>query len=60
MKWQKDLEAIDSKLGGTPEKPISSLLIMLETPDEMVVLCTAGRFNLHAVFFSKKLAQNTV
>ena len=41
-KWQKDLEAIDSKLGGTKEKPISSLLVMLETPDEMVVLCTAG------------------
>ena len=41
-KWQKDLEAIDSKLGGTPDKPISSLLIMLETPGEMVVVCTAG------------------
>ena len=43
-KWQKDLEAIDSKLGGTPDKPISSLLIMLETPGEMVVVCTAGEF----------------
>ena len=41
-KWQKDLEAIDSKLGGTADKPISSLLIMLETPQEMVVVCTAG------------------
>ena len=41
-KWQKDLEAIDSKLGGTADKPISSLLIMLETPREMVVVCTAG------------------
>ena len=42
QKWQKDLESIDSQLGGTAEKPISSLLIMLETPEEMVVLCTTG------------------
>ena len=41
-KWQKDLEATDSKLGGTADKPISSLLIMLETPEEMVVVCSAG------------------
>jgi hypothetical protein len=46
VKWQKDLEAIDSKLGGTAEKPISSLLIMLETPEEMVVLCTAGMYTI--------------
>ena len=45
-KWQKDLEAIDVKLGGTEEKPISSLLLMLETPDEMVVVCTAGEFRV--------------
>ena len=46
-KWQRYLEAIDSKLGGTTEKPISSLLIMLETPDEMVVLCTAGMCQIY-------------
>ena len=40
--WQKDLEGLDSKLGGTLEKPISSLLLMLDTPQEMVVVCTAG------------------
>ena len=42
-KWQSDLESIDGELGGTTERPISSLLIMLETPEEMVVLCTAGK-----------------
>ena len=41
-KWQSDLEVIDSKLGGTMDIPISNLLIMLGTPEEMVVLCTAG------------------
>ena len=42
QKWQKDLEALDEKLGGTRERPIDSLLVMFEAPDEMVVLCTAG------------------
>ena len=45
-KWQKDVDALDSKLGGTPDKPISSLLLMLETPQEMVVVCTAGLCSL--------------
>ena len=48
-KWQRDLEAIDAKLGGTAEKPISSLLIMLETPEEMIVLCTAGKHDVLTV-----------
>lgn len=42
QKWQKELEAIDSKLGGTPEKPISSLLIMLDLASNMLVVCTSG------------------
>ena len=42
-KWQSDLESIGGQLGGTAERPISSLLIMLETPEEMVVVCTAGQ-----------------
>jgi glutaredoxin 3 len=41
-KWQKDVDALNAKLGGTNDKPISSLLLMLETPTEMVVVCTAG------------------
>ena len=50
QKWQKDLEAMDSKLGGTVDKPISSLLIMLETPEEMVVLCSAGElYSCHMI-----------
>ena len=47
QKWQKELEALDTKLGGTPEKPTESLLIMLEAPEEMVVLCTAGMKGHH-------------
>ena len=42
QKWQKELEALDPKLGGTPERPISSLLVTLEAPNAIVVLCTAG------------------
>ena len=41
-KWQSDLEALNLKLGGTEDEPIAKLLIMLETPEEMIVLCTAG------------------
>lgn len=33
---------MNALLGGTAESPISSLLLMLETPDLMVVVCTAG------------------
>ena len=40
--WQADLESLNERLGGTVDTPISSLLIMLETPEEMVVLCTTG------------------
>ena len=42
QKWQKELEALDPKLGGTPERPISSLLVTFEAPNAIVVLCTAG------------------
>jgi glutaredoxin 3 len=42
QKWQKGLEALDEKLGGTRERPIDSLLVMLEVPGALVVLCTAG------------------
>lgn len=41
-KWQAKVEALDARLGGVPDKPISSLLLMLEAPEEMVVVCTAG------------------
>ncbi len=41
-KWQKELEAMDAQLGGTKEKPVSSLLVMLEAPEEMVIVCTTG------------------
>ena len=44
-KWQKDVDALNAKLGGTDDKPIDSLLLMLETPKEMVVVCTAGKGN---------------
>ena len=42
IKWQAEVEALDAKLGGVPDKPISSLLLMLEAPEEMVVICTTG------------------
>ena len=42
VKWQAEVEALDAKLGGVADKPISSLLLMLEAPEEMVVVCTAG------------------
>ena len=42
LKWQAEVDALDAKLGGVPDKPISSLLLMLEAPEEMVVACTAG------------------
>ena len=42
IKWQTEVEALDAKLGGAPDKPISSLLLMLEAPEEMVIVCTAG------------------
>ena len=42
IKWQAEVEALDAKLGGAPDKPISSLLLMLEAPEEMVVACSAG------------------
>ena len=42
VKWQAEVEALDAKFGGVPDKPISSLLLMLEAPEEMVVVCTAG------------------
>lgn len=44
IKWQADLESVNSKVcGSEATKQISSLLIMLETPEEMVVLCSAGK-----------------
>jgi glutaredoxin 3 len=41
-KWQQYMEALDSPLGGTADRPISSILVTLETPHSIVVLCTAG------------------
>lgn len=41
-KWQGNMPQLHEKLGGSLSNPISSLLLMLETPDEMVVVCTAG------------------
>ena len=43
VKWQAEVETLNAKLGGVPDKPISSLLLMLEAPEGMVVVCTAGR-----------------
>ena len=45
QKWQTRVKALNSKLGGTSEKPISSILLMLETPQQMVVICTSGNKN---------------
>ncbi len=42
QKWQHEVEALNAQLGGSAERPISSLLLMLETPENMVVVCTAG------------------
>ena len=42
IKWQAEVEALDAKLGGVLDKPISSLLLMLEAPEEMVIVCTSG------------------
>lgn len=36
------MDTLNTSLGGTPSDPISSLLLMLETPEQMVVVCTAG------------------
>ena len=50
-KWQSDLESTECQLrGGDREKPISSLLVMLETPEEMVVVSSAGRLVEHAIY----------
>ena len=48
QKWQKEVEALNPKLGGTPERPISALLVVLDVPEEMVVVCTAGEAWSHA------------
>ena len=41
-KWQKDVDALHAKLGGTPERPIEIVIISLDTPDYLTVICAAG------------------
>ena len=45
-KWTKSLQMLDRAVGGG----ISSLLIMLEGPREMIVLCTAGEESAVTLF----------
>ena len=44
QKWQRGIEAMDSRLGGTPEKPISSMLVVMESPEQMIAICSAGTY----------------
>ena len=55
IKWQAEVEALDAKLGGAPDKPISSLLLMLEAPEEMVVACSAGMWLQRFPFVSSSV-----
>ena len=43
-KWQSDLETeLGPKLGGTLARPITAMLILIDTPGtEMTVLCSTG------------------
>jgi len=41
-KWQKDVDVLHAKLGGTPERPIEIVIISLDTPDYLTVICAAG------------------
>ena len=52
-KWQKELYSeLDSKLGGTAERPITGILILLDTPGpDMVVVCSIGKNNLFIARF---------
>lgn len=42
-KWQQYAEDLDSPLGGTSDRHISSIVITLEVPDAIVVVSTAGQ-----------------
>ena len=33
---------MDTKLGGTPERPIELMIVSLDTPDYMTSVCSAG------------------
>ena len=42
--WQESLEAMESSLSAAAGgRPISSLVVTLETPDSILVICTAGQ-----------------
>ena len=41
-KWQKQVDGLDAKLGGTPERPIELMIISLDTPDYLTSVCSAG------------------
>ena len=42
--WQESLEAMESSLSAAVGgRPISSLVVTLETPDSILVICTAGQ-----------------
>ena len=42
-KWQKEVDALDAKLGGTPERPIELIIISLDTPDYLTVIRATGQ-----------------
>ena len=56
QKWQERVNQLDSLLGGTRDSPISSILLMLETPLQMVVVCTAGQCALQYMESIKTIA----
>ena len=35
---------MDTKLGGTPERPIELMIVSLDTPDYMTSVCSAGEY----------------
>ena len=43
-KWQKEVDGLDAKLGGTPERPIELMIVSLDTPDYMTSICSAGAY----------------
>ena len=43
-KWQKEVDGLDAKLGGTPERPIELTIVSLDTPDYMTSICSAGAY----------------
>ena len=44
-RWQEYLETMGSSLADVTGREISSLVVTLETPDSILVVCTAGQSN---------------